>query len=189
MRAKEEMRRLAKLVPSLDPVVASERSRSIASRIGSHPSILGARTIGIFFPLPGEVDLTSLWKLFPGKCVFPRVAAERMSLAFFAVTALSDLKPGYAKIPEPQTKTPCAVWRVTDVILVPGICFDRLGGRIGSGKGFYDRFLSGVSATPWGVCFKEQIVDEALAQEDTDVRMGALASDEGVYEVMPLGKH
>jgi 5-formyltetrahydrofolate cyclo-ligase len=46
-----------------------------------------------------------------------------------------------------------------DLVLVPGVAFDARGGRLGRGKGFYDRLLSAVNGTKCGVAFDEQIVD------------------------------
>ena len=67
-----------------------------------------------------------------------------------------------------------------DLILVPGLAFDRFGGRLGSGKGFYDRFLASLYPRKWGVCFECQVVKEALAQSSNDVRMDGLVTEKGL---------
>jgi len=59
-----------------------------------------------------------------------------------------------------------------DLMLVPGIAFDKHGNRLGQGGGFYDRFLpylSGDSMTI-GIAFDEQIVDEVV-HESTDCKV------------------
>ena len=71
-----------------------------------------------------------------------------------------------------------------DVILTPGLAFDRTGGRLGRGAGFYDRFLEraklSTSAPVLGVCFAEQLVDRVPA-DTHDVGVGMLVTQEGVF--------
>jgi 5-formyltetrahydrofolate cyclo-ligase len=57
---------------------------------------------------------------------------------------------------------------------------------LGSGAGFYDRFLAGLSFSPkkWGTCFASQISKERLAQDGTDVRMDAVCSELGIAEAL-----
>ena len=57
---------------------------------------------------------------------------------------------------------------ILDLIIVPGVAFDRHGNRCGRGKGFYDRFLAKTQATTIAVCFDCQLVDE-LPVEPHDV--------------------
>jgi 5-formyltetrahydrofolate cyclo-ligase len=59
-----------------------------------------------------------------------------------------------------------------DVFLCPGLGFDRKGGRMGRGRGFYDRMLKQAKpeAVKLGVCFPFQMVDDVV-MESHDVRM------------------
>jgi 5-formyltetrahydrofolate cyclo-ligase len=59
-----------------------------------------------------------------------------------------------------------------DVFLCPGLGFDRHGGRMGRGKGFYDRILARANPSAYkiGVCFPFQIVDK-ITTDEWDVKM------------------
>jgi 5-formyltetrahydrofolate cyclo-ligase len=56
------------------------------------------------------------------------------------------------------------------LILVPGVAFDLHGGRLGRGKGYYDRLLKELRGTTCGVAFDQQVV-EAIPVEPHDVRL------------------
>ena len=52
-----------------------------------------------------------------------------------------------------------------DLIIVPGVAYDRDGNRVGRGKGYYDRLLRRSTATTIGVCYDFQLFDEIDAEE------------------------
>jgi len=68
-----------------------------------------------------------------------------------------------------------------DVVLVPGLVFDGSGGRLGRGKGYYDRFLESLprSTTRIGVTTDSSVVD-AVPTDDHDQRVGWLATESGI---------
>ncbi len=171
--ARENWKRLRK-------EIAEWPSTQVCARILAHPAFQSARQVGVYSARPGEIDLTDLWQARPEACVFPRVAAKDR-LAFRKVGSLSALKPGFAGIAEPdEDEEPAAEWTSSDLVLVPGSAFDMTGARVGSGAGFYDRFLSINPAIPWGVCWDRQIVADRLVQEPTDVKMKALCTESGI---------
>ncbi len=86
-------------------------------------------------------------------------------------------------IPEPIPKISRIVtdFKSTDLILVPGFVFDNKGGRIGSGKGVYDRFLAkeGKLAQKLGIAFSPQVVSESIPQEPHDITLNGLVTEKG----------
>lgn len=99
---------------------------------------------------------------------------------------VTALVPNHFGIPEPTPET-CPLSPELDdapqVIIVPGIVFDRKGHRIGGGAGYYDRFLARPSmkgALRIGFCYSFQVVNEPLPTDDWDIPMHALATEEGV---------
>jgi 5-formyltetrahydrofolate cyclo-ligase len=84
-----------------------------------------------------------------------------------------DLVPGKFGIREPALSCPEVALNRLDLVLVPGIAFDVSGGRLGRGKGFYDRLLPAVNGLKCGVAFDEQIVD-AVPVGPMDVRLNCI---------------
>lgn len=76
-------------------------------------------------------------------------------------------------IPEPGMDCPLLPREELDVILVPALCYDRRGFRLGQGGGYYDRFLPGCGAATVGLCYRE-LLQEELPREEHDVPVGLL---------------
>jgi len=165
----------------------AKHSATICAEIARTPEFKNAKRLGLFVSRPWEVNVKPLWDAFPERCFFPRTGADS-SMEFYRLAKWSDLEEQIPGIGEPPASplNQLWTWDKGDLILVPGVCFDRWGSRIGSGKGYYDRFLSRVSACYWGVCLDEQIWDSPLAQESLDVRMGALFTEKGLVRTGPL---
>jgi 5-formyltetrahydrofolate cyclo-ligase len=129
-----------------------------------------------FSSLRDEINLQPLNKLLcqQKKLLLPRI--ENDEVAVYQVLDLeNDLQTGSFGILEPipekcQKIDPVII----EYVLVPGLAFDDSGGRIGYGKGHYDRFLLHVRGMKVGVGFKEQLVDFPLAKEAHDQRLDRL---------------
>ena len=116
---------------------------------------------------------------------YPRVAGSR-TLVFHPHREGDGWETGPYGIPEPSN--PAGVeprlsgW---DIIVVPGLAFDRRGNRLGHGLGYYDRFLGGLpeSVTRVGLAFAGQLVPE-VPVDAWDVRVHAVVTEEGVIRVV-----
>ena len=140
----------------------------------SHP---GLATIAVFAALPGEADLAEVVARHPERrWVYPRVCGD--ALTFHAVTnPAEELTCGAFGIREPAPDlAPVASGRI-DAFLCPGLGFDAHGGRLGRGRGYYDRMLAGArpGAHKIGVCFARQIVPDTFP-EPHDVPMDEVIS-------------
>ena len=96
------------------------------------------------------------------------------------VTDLSALRPGKMRIPEPQNGQAHDPMEI-DIVLVPGIAFDKKGGRIGYGGGYYDRFLAKTKALKVALAFEMQLVEDVHALAH-DQLMDMLITEERVYD-------
>ncbi|MGJ8644437.1 MAG: 5-formyltetrahydrofolate cyclo-ligase [Luteolibacter sp.] len=132
------------------------------------------KVIAVYAAIPGEVDLKTLPSMVGCTWVFPKVEGEELS--FYQVKSLEeDLTPGAYGILEPREGLTSVEIARIDLFLCPGLGFDVRGGRIGRGRGFYDRMLERArpGAVKLGVCFGHQIVDE-VEMEYHDVRMNGV---------------
>lgn len=126
----------------------------------AHPDL---RTIAVFSPLPGEVDLASAIARHPSiRWVYPKVAGDHLTFH-----SGDNLRPGAFGILEPHPDAAEVPLEEIDAILCPGIAFDRNGGRLGRGRGYYDRLLARARHDTFklGICFSEQLVPDTFSEE------------------------
>lgn len=92
---------------------------------------------------------------------------------------------GVLEPPLPETPYDLAA---IDLILVPGLAFDRYGHRLGYGKGYYDRFLPQLSAgtTICALAYAAQISDDVLPAEETDYPIPWLLNEAGWLKTSPM---
>ncbi len=128
-----------------------------------------------YSPLEDEVCLNSFNKMLAeeNRLSLPRI--EQRTLVPYRVTDMENqLKTFSHRFLEPDFS--CIKSEVIDLVIVPGVVFDRKGGRLGFGKGFYDRFLEEHPAQTIGVCFKEQLFEGLLPLEKHDIYVGKLCA-------------
>lgn len=164
----------------VDPKTRETLSRRIADSLTQLSSYPTSSKIGLYAASPEEVDLHHFFErcAADGKsCYFPRVTGEL--LAFHRVITWSDLVVGAYGILAPSAQAEVLAPEHCDLIIVPGVAFDRHGNRLGRGKGYYDRFLPAVGGTRVGICFDCCVVEE-LPSEPHDARMDVLVTESGV---------
>ncbi|MDO4551349.1 MAG: 5-formyltetrahydrofolate cyclo-ligase [Planctomycetia bacterium] len=152
-----------------------------------------ARTILVYMSISSEVETEPIISEILGntfhemrKCVIPW-CHEDGHLELFHLSSLEELEAGTMKILEPKK-----VWKnakerqvsisAVDLILLPGIAFDKKGGRLGQGKAFYDRLLSKISpqTKTVGLAFSCQMVPSVPCAEH-DRPVDAVITEEGVF--------
>jgi 5-formyltetrahydrofolate cyclo-ligase len=91
-----------------------------------------------------EVQTEPVFQILMGKdkeIVVSKSNFETSTMEHFLLTDTTKLKVNDWGIPEPEAGLPVPVGMI-DVVFVPVLAYDRIGNRIGYGKGFYDRFLA-----------------------------------------------
>lgn len=118
-----------------------------------------------YWPLEGELDPRPGMERLGARghpLALPRMSERGQPLIFHAWRPGDALTEGAFRVMEPDAAQPVCV---PDLILVPLLAFDRRGGRLGYGLGYYDRTLSSLGSGPRGpqaigVAFADQEVDE-----------------------------
>lgn len=90
-----------------------------------------------------------------------------------------DLKENSYHIPEPQTTT--LFEGKIDMVLVPLLAFDDKGYRVGYGKGFYDRFLSGIETKKVGISLFDVRIDRISDVHEDDIRLDVCITPKQIY--------
>jgi 5-formyltetrahydrofolate cyclo-ligase len=100
------------------------------------------------------------------KVCLPRMRGPQDPLEFVVITDLKNLRKNRVGILEPEGQA--LPLSAIDLIVVPGLGFDRKGGRLGYGAGYYDRTLQSFSGTALGLCFGFQIIKQIpVLEHDT----------------------
>jgi 5-formyltetrahydrofolate cyclo-ligase len=138
---------------------SSKASAALDQWLLGHPML---QTIAVFSPLPGEMDLTNFCEKRPKQTwVYPKVRGEELTFH-----SGENLIPGAFGILEPAEGAPEVPIEKIDAFICPGLAFDQRGGRLGRGRGFYDRMLARArkDALKIGICFPEQIVPNTFPE-------------------------
>ena len=110
-------------------------------------------------------------------CVLPNTS----ELFHSQLNSFEDLRPGALGVLEPSPEQRIALTPESfDLVIVPGVAFDRFGGRLGYGKGYYDRFLDQTSAFRLALAFDFQLL-ETVPTEMHDVPMDGILTENGFY--------
>lgn len=126
--------------------------------------------IGLYAAMPEEVNVDYLfYKLKKASkiIVMPKIIGD--DLSFIRINSLHDMKIFRWNLREPISDEAFDKEKI-DVILVPGLGFDKKNNRIGHGMGYYDKYLKDYKGIKIGICFKEQLLD-AIPTEKHDVKM------------------
>ncbi len=170
---------------ALDPEVLSREGALAAAALGREARWTEARTVLAFLSMRGEIvsDFVVDAAFRAGKRVaFPRVENDELSFRE-AASLEGPWERGPFGIREPRADAPLADLGALPgpiLVIAPGVAFDRDGGRLGHGKGYYDRFLRGLRSRRADVfvaalCVPCQVMDR-VPMDERDERMDAVCA-------------
>lgn len=104
------------------------------------------------------------------------VTNEDFSLSFYYINSLKELKLGKFSILEPTNRTNKVTDFENSICVIPALCCDLSGNRVGYGKGCYDRFLSNYDGEKICLVYSDNILT-SVETESTDVKVDVIISD------------
>jgi len=171
---------------SLPEGAAHAAGEAIADHLRSWEGWPQITELALFSSLGDEIDT---WPLMEkgrasGKPILLPRMTESHRLEFALVEDFDRLREGRYGVREPGAECPARRPAAGGLVLVPGLAFDREGGRLGRGGGFYDRTLARIDRERrrpvlLGAGFAVQIV-ERVPMESHDVRVDGLLTEDGI---------
>lgn len=185
-------RMLRKARRALTPHQQRQAARGLYKQLAQQPLFRRARHISLYLPTDGEIDPRILLRAAQrrGKATYLPVlsAWPRTKMVFQRIRPGEKLRPNRFRILEPRHNLARQrkVWAL-DLVLLPLVGFDDVGGRLGMGGGFYDRSLAYLARrknwrkpTLLGLAHECQKV-ERLAQASWDVPLQGTVTDKAWY--------
>ena len=145
--------------------------------------IQDGETVMVYTSKEKEVNTTPLiTKLFENgnPVIVPIIVKDDISLRLSYLRDFSVLVPSTFGVPEPIGNEILATGENVDTIILPMLGFDRTGGRMGYGAGYYDRFLAkNQKVRKIGIAFACQEYDN-LPVDGNDIPMDYIITEEGI---------
>ena len=179
MMNKQEMRRFYKTVRN--SITYSEKvylDKLVFTAFINSDIFKNSNLLLIYVSVGSEIDTHNIidFALQCGKRVAVPFCVEK-EMSFFEIYSLSELVTGKFGIPTVNSGNN---YEVTDfrkaVCVVPGLCFDNYGGRIGYGGGYYDRFLAFNNIVSVGLCF-ERCISHKIPSEKHDIKIDYILTE------------
>lgn len=173
---KDDIRNRVKARKSLlSEVEKADAARRVFSKLEQCAAFLMADSVLLYHSLPDELSTREFLDRWASRKRFflPRVNGVNLDILPYD---RSRMALGAFHIEEPQGDDTTDVSTI-ELIVVPAIAFDRRGGRVGRGKGYYDRLLANSSATKIGVGYDFQLIEDDIPVEPHDVAVDIVITE------------
>lgn len=173
----------------MKPAEQLVRDADIVSRLLTLPEYRRCTVLLTYVALPDEVSTDALiqaaWA--NGKIVAVPRCNPDSTMTFYRIDRWDQLSPGTFGVREPKAECVQVEATPDSVCVVPGLCFDVSGNRLGYGKGFYDRFLQTFPGKRIGLCPASAVVLR-LPVETRDQPVQIIVTEQYVRRTTGQGK-
>lgn len=162
---------------ALSAAEIAQQSKRIQELLLGSKEFKSAKVVGAYHAFGSEVKTDMIIeqaRSLSKKVALPSVEAD--SLTFYELSSGKYLVKGRFGIMEPLPYGP--VDRM-DLLVVPGVAFDKKGYRLGYGKGYYDKFLAKKKVVSIGLGYSFQLLDN-LPKDMHDKKLDAIATEDGI---------
>lgn len=174
-------KQLRSTIAALDEKELEKSDNAIYNNLIVLPELLRAPRVFLYLSVGHEVDTRRLIAFLcrQGKTVALPISLPRGQMVFAEYRA-EALRPGtVVDIPEPDESAKLLEPEDGEVMIVPGLCYDREGYRMGQGGGYYDRFLASHDLYTVGVG-RDALLAERVIREAHDRPVRCLVTESGV---------
>ncbi len=131
-----------------------------------------AKTIALYSALPDELETRHVITKWSKSKMIILPVVMGADMEFYEYEDETKLCYGEFGILEPRSERVVNPKSI-DLVIVPGVGFDRDGNRLGRGKGYYDKYLKKTNAYKIGIALNCQII-ESIPHEEHDVKMNLI---------------
>ncbi|KYO67992.1 5-formyltetrahydrofolate cyclo-ligase [Thermovenabulum gondwanense] len=183
MEKKEIRRKMIEMRDTQPKEIIKEKSRVILEKLFELNYYKKAKNIMFYVDTRNEVRTLDAIKksIYLGKKVFVPKVINKCDMLAVRIKSLNELKKGHFGILEPVSGEMINP-KELEVVVIPGVAFDKSGCRLGYGGGYYDRFLQNLKAdaVKIALAFEFQILDE-LPKEEYDILMDIIITEKRIY--------
>lgn len=153
---------------------ADRKSKIIIEKLKNDPDYRKAKTIMFYVSKGKEVHTHNIINGTKDKeIIVPKVTNKGLICCKFS--SMDKMKFSCYGILEPTDELKCDIKDI-DLIIVPGIAFDKRGHRIGYGVGYYDNLLKSAQCKKIGLCYNFQLI-EKIPNDEWDVTVDKVITD------------
>lgn len=174
-----------KVLLGISPEERAAKSRLVCKNLVATEQFARAQTVMSYLSLPHEVDTADVilcaWQLSK-KVAAPKISWQQRHMLPVEINTLdTGFSMNAGGVRNPVKGVPMPIEEI-DMVITPGLVFDRTGSRLGKGGSYYDDFFKHkhLKAVKCGLAFEQQLIDDVPVDE-SDVPVNMLVTEKQVY--------
>ncbi len=174
---KNELRKTAKEIRA--KINCIESSIAVKNNLYKLQEFKNSKNILCYFSFGSEVQTTNYFSDETKNWYLPKIEGENIKVCPYC----DEFKLNKYGIKEP-CNSPIADTKIIDMIIMPALCADKSGYRIGYGKGYYDRFLKTLKHKPVKVILEyEELIYNSVYPTEYDEKADYIVTDKKIYKI------